>query len=123
MLRNALLTVVLSFLAAASASAQTVRGTILGTVTDSSGAVIVKARVTVKEFATGLTRSELTNDEGEYSIPQLPVGIYTLTVEAPNFKKASGLASNCVSMIDCASIFRSPWGRSARWLRLKPLRL
>ena len=88
MLRNALLTVVLSFLAAASASAQTVRGTILGTVTDSSGAVIVKARVTVKEFATGLTRSELTNDEGEYSIPQLPVGIYTLTVEAPNFKKS-----------------------------------
>ena len=44
--------------------------------------------MTVKEFATGLTRSELTNDEGEYSIPQLPVGIYTLTVEAPNFKKS-----------------------------------
>ena len=67
--------------------AQTVRGTILGTVTDPSGAVVHKAKVTVREVATGLTRSELTSETGEYSIPQLPVGIYDLTVEEPSFKK------------------------------------
>ena len=67
--------------------AQSVRGTILGTVTDPSGAVVHKAKVTVREVATGLTRSELTSETGEYSIPQLPVGIYDLTVEEPSFKK------------------------------------
>jgi hypothetical protein len=70
-----------------SALAQTVRGTILGTVTDPSGAVTPKARVTVREAATGLARSEFTNNEGEYSIPQLPAGRYDLSVEAPSFKK------------------------------------
>src|SRR5260370_22384860 len=67
--------------------AQSVRGTILGTVTDPSGAVVHKAKVTVREVSTGLTRSELTRETGEYSIPQLPVGIYDLTVEEPSFKK------------------------------------
>ena len=85
--RQALLALIVSILAAADASAQTVRGTILGTVTDSSGAVIRGARVTVREVSTGLTRSELTNDAGEYSIPQLPAGHYSIVVEAPNFKK------------------------------------
>jgi hypothetical protein len=70
-----------------SAPAQTVRGTILGTVTDPSGAVTPKARVTVRETATGLTRSEFTNNDGEYSILQLPAGRYDLSVEAPSFKK------------------------------------
>ena len=45
--------------------AQSVRGTILGTVTDPSGAVVNKAKVTVREVATGLTRSELTSETGE----------------------------------------------------------
>jgi hypothetical protein len=67
--------------AGSSLWAQSVRGTILGTVTDPSGAVVHKAKVTVREVATGLTRSELTTETGEYSIPQLPVGIYDLTVE------------------------------------------
>ena len=69
-------------------SAQSVRGTILGTIADPSGSVVAKAKVTVLEVATGLIRSELTSDTGEYSIPQLPAGIYDLTVEQPSFKKA-----------------------------------
>ncbi|MGA2113265.1 MAG: TonB-dependent receptor [Bryobacteraceae bacterium] len=76
-----------SFLGALPCAAQTVRGTILGTVTDPSGAVVRRAKVTVREVSTGLTRSELTNDEGEYSIPQLPAGRYDLVVEEPSFKK------------------------------------
>jgi hypothetical protein len=66
---------------------QTVRGTILGTVTDSSGAVVRGAKVTATQTATGLTRTEVTNAEGEYSIPQLPVGPYMVTGESPGFKK------------------------------------
>jgi hypothetical protein len=73
---------------ALSASGQSVRGTILGTVTDSSGAVLRGAKVTVLQTATGLVRNEQTNESGEYSIPQLPVGNYTVSVEMANFKKA-----------------------------------
>jgi hypothetical protein len=72
----------------ASGYSQTVRGTILGTVTDASGAVVRSAKVTVVQTATGLSRTELTNGEGEYSIPQLPVGPYRVTVEQTGFKKA-----------------------------------
>ena len=72
----------------ATGYSQTVRGTILGTVTDTSGAVVRGAKVTVDQIATGLSRTELTNAEGEYSIPQLPVGPYTVTVVQTGFKKA-----------------------------------
>ena len=71
----------------ATGYSQTVRGTILGTVTDASGAVVRGAKVTALQTSTGLTRAEVTNGEGEYSIPQLPVGPYTVTVEQPGFKK------------------------------------
>lgn len=73
--------------AGGSTWAQSVRGTILGTVTDPSGSVVPKAKVTAREVATGITRSELTGDTGEYSIPQLPAGRYDLTVEERSFKK------------------------------------
>ncbi|MDQ1471937.1 MAG: hypothetical protein QOJ99_3417, partial [Bryobacterales bacterium] len=68
--------------------AQSVRGTILGTVTDATGAVIHGAKVTATQTSTGLTRSELTSDAGEYAIPQLPVGPYTIVVEQAGFKRA-----------------------------------
>ncbi len=77
------------FLFTLPALGQSVRGTILGTVTDSSGAVLRGAKVTVLQTATGLVRSEVTNGSGEYSIPQLPVGNYTVSVEQANFKKAA----------------------------------
>jgi hypothetical protein len=70
-----------------SSYSQSVRGTILGTVTDASGAVVRGAKVTAVQTSTGLTRTEPTNAEGEYSIPQLPVGPYTVTAEQPGFKK------------------------------------
>jgi hypothetical protein len=67
--------------------AQSVRGTILGTVTDASGAVIHGAKVTAAQTATGLTRSEVTSDAGEYAITQLPVGNYIISVEQAGFRK------------------------------------
>jgi hypothetical protein len=72
---------------ASVAQGQSVRGTILGTVTDTTGAVIHGAKVTASHVATGLSRTEVTNDAGEYSILQLPVGQYTVTVEQTGFKK------------------------------------
>lgn len=73
-------------LAAASLTAQTFRGTILGTVTDPSGAVIAGAKVTVKNTGTGLERSTETSADGSYSAPELPIGTYTVTVVQTGFQ-------------------------------------
>src|ERR671931_2859839 len=67
---------------------QTFRGTILGTVTDPSGAVVSGAKVTAKNVATGLERTTQTSADGSYSIPELPIGTYTVTVSQSGFQTA-----------------------------------
>ncbi len=76
---------------AGSASGQTFRGIILGTVTDSSGGTVPGATVTIKNVDTGLTRTLTTSDDGSYSAPELPIGNYSVTVEKSGFK--TGLIS------------------------------
>jgi Carboxypeptidase regulatory-like domain/TonB dependent receptor/TonB-dependent Receptor Plug Domain len=66
--------------------AQTFRGTILGTVTDSSGAAVPGATVTVKNMGTGLVRTVTTSDDGSYAVPELPIGSYSVTAEKSGFK-------------------------------------
>ncbi len=73
-------------LAAVSLSAQTFRGTILGTVTDPQGAMVVGAKVTVKNVATGLERTTDTSADGSYAVPELPIGTYTVTVTQTGFQ-------------------------------------
>src|SRR5271165_7363900 len=73
-------------LAAVTLSAQTFRGTILGTVTDPSGAVVSGAKVTVKNTGTGLERATETSGDGSYSVPELPIGTYTVTITLSGFE-------------------------------------
>src|SRR5919108_855258 len=81
----------ISFLAcilfAASIYGQSNSGNIQGTVTDPSGAALAGATVTARNMDTGLTNSTVTTDVGLYSLPNLPPGRYSVTVEAPNLKK------------------------------------
>src|SRR5271154_6640838 len=70
-----------------SVHAQTFRGTILGSVSDSSGASVPGATVTIKNLDTGLTRTVSTSDDGSYSAPELPIGNYSVTVEKAGFKE------------------------------------
>jgi hypothetical protein len=71
------------------AAAQEVTGNIAGSVTDASGAVVPNAKVTVTETARGIVLRDLqTNQAGLYSATLLPVGTYSVTVEAGGFKKA-----------------------------------
>jgi hypothetical protein len=79
-------TLVFVLVAALSLSAQTFRGTILGTVTDASGAVVPGAKVTVKNTGTGLERSTETSADGSYSLPELPIGTYDVTVSQTGFQ-------------------------------------
>jgi len=86
-------------LAAVGLMAQTFRGTILGTVTDPSGAVLAGAKVTVKNTGTGLERSTETSADGSYSLPELPIGTYTVTVTQAGFQTfiATGVAVDVAS--------------------------
>jgi hypothetical protein len=67
------------------ACAQTITGSLVGTVTDSSEAVIRNAKVRATNIETGFRRQVTTDLEGKYVIAQLPIGIYTLEVEAEGF--------------------------------------
>jgi hypothetical protein len=66
--------------------AQAQEATIVGTVTDSSGAVVPNAVVTVKNVDTGTTRSLATNSDGQYVVPALTIGTYDVRAEAKGFK-------------------------------------
>ncbi len=74
---------------AALSQTQSASADLSGTVRDPQGAVILGATVTAKNKATNLTRTATTNDDGVYQFLNLPPAEYELTVEAPNFKKAT----------------------------------
>ncbi|MDI3255750.1 MAG: TonB-dependent receptor [Bacillota bacterium] len=80
---------VLLMVTTAIAVGQTISGTITGTVRDSSGAVVPDATITVTNSAQNIVVfSAKTNSTGEYTAPFVPVGTYTVSAEAPGFKKA-----------------------------------
>ncbi len=74
------------FLAAAFASGPT--GTITGTVTDPSGAVVRNTRITVLNEATNALRTAETNDDGDFTVALLPPGRYRVTAESAGFRKS-----------------------------------
>ncbi|HYX51979.1 MAG TPA: TonB-dependent receptor, partial [Candidatus Limnocylindrales bacterium] len=73
----------------ASLAAQTFRGGIQGTVTDSSGAVVADAEINVVNPATGFSRTTKTDGTGNYFLSELPLGSYDVQVKAKGFRPAS----------------------------------
>src|SRR5712692_10097074 len=72
-----------------SAFAQVQNGQFDGAVTDPTGAAIANAKVTVTNPATDLNLSTTTNSSGNYTVKEVPIGTYKLTVEAAGFKTVS----------------------------------
>ncbi|MGB8010850.1 MAG: carboxypeptidase regulatory-like domain-containing protein [Terriglobales bacterium] len=70
-------------------SAQSTGGRILGRVADSSGAVLAGVKVTATNEATGVSRSVLTNDSGDFVMVEVTPGTYTIQYELAGFKKNS----------------------------------
>ena len=68
---------------------QAVNATLLGTVTDSSGAVVAGASVKITEMKTGVGRTATTNSSGNYEFVDLPPGQYEVVVEQRGFKKTT----------------------------------
>jgi len=64
-----------------------VAGSIAGTVVDPQKAVVVGAKVTAKNLATGVEFKTTSNEAGLFSLRSVPIGTYRVTVEAPNFRK------------------------------------
>ena len=69
--------------------AQTVTGTVTGTITDSSGAVVAGARVTAHDLDTNVDTIAQTDNAGVYHIQFLPIGHYQVSVAAPGFETAN----------------------------------
>src|SRR5256885_1426589 len=87
MVRKASLAVLSLLALSVAATSQTYLGRILGTVTDSSNAIVAKAKVTVINIGTSATRNLETNEAGEYLAANLAPGEYRVLVEASGFKK------------------------------------
>ncbi len=85
-MRSAKLAVCL-FAVAFIATAQTDRGSITGTISDATGAIVANASIEAKNVATGQTYSATSTQTGNYTLPQLPAGSYEVLVEVQGFKK------------------------------------
>src|ERR1700676_1607237 len=81
----ALAVLALGMLTSIRVYAQVSGATIIGTVSDASGAIIPKAQVSIKNSATGELRTVTTNAAGLYTVPNLLPGGYDVTATAPGF--------------------------------------
>src|ERR1700734_1940265 len=77
----------MTLLTSLNVAAQQITGSIRGTVLDPSGAIVQAATVTAKQTETGLTRTAVTDRQGEYVLVELPIGHYQLEVHAQGFQR------------------------------------
>src|SRR5438874_8898634 len=87
MQRRIVIGVAAFMLATVSAFAQQFRGTLSGRVLDQQSGAIPNAKINAVESETGAKFNTVTNTDGTYVLPFLPPGPYTLSVEAPGFKR------------------------------------
>ena len=80
--------VALFFLTVCSSFGQAVTGSLLGTISDSSGATIAAAKVTATEVDTAIARASSSNESGNFTFTNLPPGKYKILVEVAGFEKA-----------------------------------
>jgi hypothetical protein len=83
---------------------QAVNGTLLGTVSDATGATVANAKVTATQITTGAVHASATNDSGNYTFPDMQPSVYIIAVEAMGFKQAKqeniNLLSNTTTRVD-----------------------
>src|SRR5947209_368597 len=85
-MKRAMGMVLLIIVSCTFAAAQSFRGTIVGSVRDSGGAVIPGVEVTVTNTGTKAGRSVVTAETGEYAVALLPPGDYSVSASLPGFK-------------------------------------
>ncbi len=85
---HASITLLVLLFAVSSGYGQAVSGTLLGTVTDQSGAIVPSAKVTLTAQGTGVTRSTETTNAGYYAFADLAPGTYSVSIEMQGFKRS-----------------------------------
>jgi hypothetical protein len=79
--------IILAALFAGVSMAQIVTGSIVGSATDASGAIVPRVSISVTNLQTGVSRAISTDESGNFSAPQLPPGVYRVTATAEGFKR------------------------------------
>src|SRR5579883_800926 len=131
-------TLLFLFLPVINLFAQSNQGTITGTISDPSGAVVAAAQIDVKNRDTGIVYQGGTSNTGNYVIP-VPAGFYEITVNVPGFKKfvqqnvqvivatdtrrdvtlEVGQASDVVTVADTAPLLKTESGEMSHLVELK----
>src|SRR2546421_6593052 len=88
-LRIAFLCLVVALLGSPSLCGQVITGSVTGQVTDPSAAVVSGATVTVTNQGKGVASTAVTSDSGEYVVPLLPIGTYSVTVSKEGFRTSN----------------------------------
>src|SRR5258708_7527714 len=98
--------VLVACLFSGTALAQTLYGTLIGNVTDQSGAAVVGAKIEAVNVATGVTTQAISDNSGIYRVEALQPGTYKVTVSAPNFNtqlsEHVSVAASTVVRVDAA---------------------
>jgi hypothetical protein len=81
-------------LGATLVTAQTITGSIVGSVKDASGLPVMGAEIKVVQKSTGLARQAQSSDRGDFAFPGMPPGDYSLTIKAPGFKTVEQTSLN-----------------------------
>jgi hypothetical protein len=105
--------VVLAAIGVSALSGQTFRGEIKGSVEDPSGAVLSETKVTATNVATGFSRATLSGSSGEFSIPDLPPGTYSVLAVKPGFQDQKCQSEVAVSRVSTV-LFKLPLASQAR---------
>src|SRR5262245_61827039 len=100
---------------------QSDRGTITGTISDPTSAVIPGATVVAANTETGVRYETVSTETGNYTLGQLPVGVYQLSVELPGFKKYVRQGINALLLKHCASMCAWTSVRQPTKLRSVPM--
>jgi hypothetical protein len=107
-LRGLMAASILFFSLSGALHAQAVSGTIVGTVTDPTGATVPNAQVTMVLTGQSSVYTSVTNESGNFTQPDLPPGTYQVTVAAPGFKKELreniALETNTTTRVDVALV-------------------
>ncbi|MBB5343814.1 hypothetical protein HDF10_001789 [Edaphobacter lichenicola] len=83
-----LVAAILFFFLCSNLQAQYENGSLVGTIHDSSGATLSGASITITNNATGITAKATSNTSGDYEVPSLRVGVYTISAKSPGFSDA-----------------------------------
>ena len=89
-LKHSSVTMLIALLASLSGHlfGQTISGTIVGTVHDASGAVVIGTRVMATSISTGISQTTTSGADGDYTIPNLPPGDYKIAAQMNGFTTA-----------------------------------